>query len=197
MAIDGVIGQVDLEVNHAADGRHGPVIKTVQLKENIGVLKAGELLFAGSGGAASAKDATQIQGTKTQAADGVLTEFDIDLGKAILPGSVSVKTDDSTPKELADDGDGTLSGDDGEGTVDYANGKVHVEFTAAPAFSKTVTVKAVPASGFIGVLDDDIEAGEAAANAVVHGTIYEGVAKLDGVAATPEQLEFLKDKGIY
>ena len=197
MAIDGVIGTIDLNVNHAADGKHGPVIKTVQFKESIGALKAGELLFAGSGGAASAKDATQIQGTKTQAADGVLTDFDIDLGKAILPGSVSVKTDDTTAKELVDDGDGTLSGDDGEGTVDYANGKVHVEFTAAPAFSKTVTVKAVPASGFIGVLDDDIEAGEAAANAVVHGTIYEGIAKLDGVAATPEQLEFLEGKGIY
>ncbi len=192
-----MIGEVDLIGKHAADGRHGPVIKTVEFKESIGALGAGELLFKGSGGAASAKDATQVQGQVTQAADGVLTDFDIDLGKAILPGSVTVKTNDSTAKELADQGDGTLDGDDGDGTVDYASGKVHIEFDAAPAYSKTVTVKAVPADGFVGVLDDDIIAGEAVANAVVHGTIYEGVAKLDGVAATPEQLEFLKDKGIY
>ena len=194
--MNGVIGEVGINSQEAADHRHEPVVNRVQLVADHEDVEVGELLFEGSAGAVSAEDA---ESAKTAAANGTKTAFDFDFGE-VLPGTVIITTDDTTAKTVSDNGDGTLGGEaeDGTGTVDYSTGKVSVTFSAAPADTKTVTAKAVKGSGFVGVANDTVGKDEDnGVNVVIHGTIHEGIAKVNGFAATSEQLKFLARHGIY
>lgn len=201
--MNGVIGEIDLNAQHAGDGRHGPVVTSVALPENgNAAIKPGELLFKGSKtvdgttkyGATPAANANVK--TLTATGDGSATTFSFAFNQDILPGSVKIITNDTTPQNVDDDGDGTLS-DDATGTVDYANGKISATFTSAPANTKTVTATAIAASDFVGVNDSAVDVDDGIANVVVHGTIFEGIAKVDDVVATEEQLKFLTRHGIY
>lgn len=194
--MNGIIGEINTELQEAADHRHSPVINRVQLVANHEDVPVGELLFDTASGATSASGAAS---TKTAAGDGTKTEFTFQFGK-VLPGSVKVATDDATAKKITDNGDGTLGGEseDGTGTVDYVTGDVSVAFSAAPANGKTVTVRAAEASKFIGVANHAAGKDEDdGINVVLHGTIAEGIAKVDGVTATPAQIKFLRTCGIY
>lgn len=202
--MNGVIGEVETNVQEAADRRHPPVINRVQFPEaGHDDIPCGELLFEGSRnnddsqptyGATPADEAKKV--TAAGEGDGTTVKFTFNLGE-VVPGTVAIVTADTTAKELTDDGDGTLSGD-GTGTVDYATGKVEVTFTAAPADDKAITCSAVPGTGFIGIANNAVGAEEDnGVNVVLHGTVAEGIAKVDGEACTTEQLKFLSRHGIY
>jgi len=62
--------------------------------------------------------------------------------KPVVPWTVTITSDDTTPEEFVDGGDGKLydstSGDE-SGTIDYETGEYSVTFATAPAESKTVS----------------------------------------------------------
>jgi len=71
--------------------------------------------------------------------DGSETEFEGFLASTkVVPRSVYIYTDDTTPLTLHDDGNGNLVGDDGRGTINYETGEYYIEFDSAPANTKTV-----------------------------------------------------------
>lgn len=192
--MNGIIGEVNTELQEAADHRHPSVINRVQLVENHEDVPVGELLFETESGATSASDAATV---KTVAGDGTKKEFSFQFGR-ILPGTVKIATDDA--KKITDNGDGTLGSEneDGTGSVDYDTGCISVAFSTAPADGKTVSICAAEAAKFIGVVNHAAGKDEDdGINVVLHGTIAEGIAKVDGVTATPAQIKFLRTCGIY
>lgn len=205
--MNGVINEIESTGQEAADRRHPPVINRVQFPSaGHDEIKVGEMLFEGSRENAShqatygaTKAAEASKKTLTGTGDGTATAFSFDFGE-VVPGSLEIVTNDSTPKKVTDNGDGTLGGESesGTGTVDYATGHVAVTFSAAPANTKTVTATAIPGADFVGVANDALDASEDdGVNVVLHGTICEGIAKYDGEAATKEQLKFLSRHGIW
>jgi len=56
----------------------------------------------------------------------------------VIERSLYVYTNDSSAKELHDDGNGNLVGDDGHGTINYETGEYEIVFDTAPASPKTV-----------------------------------------------------------
>ncbi len=205
--MNGVINEIETSAQEAADRRHPPVINRVQFPAaGHDDIPCGEMLFEGSRndtsnqatkGATPADEASKT--TKTGTGDGTATAFSFDLGE-VVPGTVKVVTNDSTAKEITDNGDGTLGGEgeSGTGTVDYATGHVAITFTAAPANTKTVTVTAIPGSGFIGIANDAVgSSDDDGVNVVLHGTVCEGIVKFDGDEPTEAQLKFLSRHGIW
>lgn len=195
--MNGVIGEVEVNAQEAADHRHGPFVSRVQFPDEHPAIQVGEALFYDENGKAVPAGSAGKETTAT--ANGTDTTFTFSLGE-ILPGSVLITTDDTTAKAVSDNGDGTLGGEDedGTGTVDYATGKVTVTFSAAPAQTKTVTVEAVKGGDFIGIANNSVgEDEDNGVNVVVHGSIHEGLAKFDGEPASFEQYKFLRTHGIY
>ena len=201
--MNGIISEVDLTTQQAMDGRHPAVIRSFALPENGNAeLKVGELLFEGS----NTVDSTAKTGATPEAkantksvtgtGDGSKTAFNLDFGQEIFPGSLAIATNDSTPLAIADDGEGGLSGD-GTGTIDYVSGKVAVTFTTAPANTKTITAVAVPGQNFIGVNNIIVEENYVLAIVGLHGSLFEGIAKVNGAEVTEEQIKFLARHGIY
>lgn len=197
--MNGIIGEVDLTVEQAADGRHSPVLENIGLPETHDAILCGEVLFEDEDGAAvSLADASSIT-LETSAFDGTLTDATIDFGVPIVPGSVTIITDDTTPKAITDNGDGTLGSDTdaGDGNADYVSGVIAMSFDAAPANGKIATVAAVPVSGFVGVCNEARDAEDENALVVEHGSLVRGIAKINGEAINTAQQKMLKTLGIF
>jgi len=56
----------------------------------------------------------------------------------VIERSLYIYTNDTSPKELHDDGNGNLVGDDGHGTINYETGEYEIVFDTAPAEDKTI-----------------------------------------------------------
>lgn len=97
--------------------------------------KSGSHIYADYIGLLDA-EAAELLGT----GDGTEKEFEgfLDATK-VVPHSVYIYTNDTTPLTLHDDGNGNLTGDDGSGTIDYDTGEYYIEFDTAPANTKTVS----------------------------------------------------------
>lgn len=190
--MNGIIGEVSMETQQAADNRHPPIIKHVSLASGTTVA-VGELLFDGASGIGSLAKANTI--SNKVKGDASTTDFVITLGE-IVPGSVEVTI--AANPAIKENGAGALvENEHGTAKIDYATGTVAVHANSAPSGSHFVEVKAVSAGTFHGVANDTTDAGDDGVNVVVHGTVYEGIAKVNGVDATVEQLKFASRHGIY
>ena len=192
--MNGVIGEVDMSCQSAADNRHPPIIKRVPFPSVLKV-EAGELLFKASTGAAPSKYAVRV--SAKEQGNSSKTSFTLDLKKAVVPGTgeVALGTD-----ICYDNGDGTIGSESletvkGHGTIDYATGKIAFTAKAAPSSEIAVTGSAVVPENFGGVADETLEGD--GVNAVLHGTIVEGIAKISGIPATEAVMEYLSRHGIY
>ena len=110
--MNGVINEIEPTGQEAADRRHPPVINRVQFPSaGHDEIKVGEMLFEGSRENAShqatygaTKAAEAAKKTLTGTGDGTATAFSFDFGE-VVPGSVKIVTNDSTAKEVTDNGD--------------------------------------------------------------------------------------------
>jgi hypothetical protein len=133
--------------------------------------KSGEDVLATYIGDLSAAAAESI-GTGTA---GGQTEWSGYLANTkVIERSVYIYTNDTTPKELHDDGNGNLVGDDGHGTINYETGEYEIVFDTAPAEDKTIKVDYCHTDGSdvlraILVRDVDATSADVKATAYVHG----------------------------
>lgn len=200
--MDAFLYKKEIENAEVLDLRITPVIKTLMLKSEQGIVPKGAVLARNNSGEvvlhkeyAAADLAGTVNGTnKAFTYDG--TGFDAELS----PRTVKVVHGE---QELVDDGCGRLYGD-GSGTINYIIGEVAATFTEAPAESSgapTVTAKTVPIAVALRSADTSLNDGDEAKNdavsAVVFGTVVRDRVSVSGEVLSDEDEALLLKAGIF
>jgi len=183
------------KVSTVVAANHPPVLATMEVLADKGVIADGQLVAKDSDGKLIAHG--KVTGAAmTGTIDGANKDFAATLDPApVLPGSVRIDNNNAAAQFLVDDGHGRLEGD-GSGTVNYASGEVAATFTTAPAAGKTVLVahKTKP----VGVNVNECDSGEDDTALVLkHGTVRTKGLLTGATAPDAEDLAALEAIGIY
>ena len=184
MSFDGKIFTTTITEKPIVEGSYPHTTRAVSLKDNQGVLAAGQIL---------ARDTNREyvpyshETLELGNGDGANKDFTGTLtGIPLNPGSVAISDSTAT---LKDDGCGRLYGD-GTGTINYRTGAVAASFTTAPA--NGIVVNATAANQPRAVLTREVDtAVNNVGPAVVRGNVVLSNLLVDGAEPSAEDMDKL------
>ena len=200
--MDAFLYKKEIDNSEVIDLRITPVIKTLLLKSEQGVVAKGAVLARNNSGEVILHKeyaAIDLAGT-VNATNKAFTYDGAGFDAELSPRTVKVVHGD---QELVDDGCGRLYGD-GSGTVNYVTGAISVTFTDAPAEDSgapTVVAKTIPIAVALRSADtslnDESEAKDDAISAVVFGAVIRDRVSVGGEVLSNEDEALLSKSGIF
>jgi hypothetical protein len=202
MAFDAVLGKQTFEDKQIIDTSHPAVIVTQAIKENQGILQAGQIVAYNSAGkvvpyAKYEYLSEQVDNRQTIGAgdgsnrtfSGTLTDYPVASKSAVVTAGTVTGYDD---------GCGRIYGTGISGTINYETGEISVTFSSAPA--NGVAVKVAYANRPVGVLTTDIDTTkETAGNVLIHGCVVGAnlLAKAGNTVTSASQSDIARLNNIY
>ncbi|MBU0970622.1 MAG: hypothetical protein KKC20_08235 [Proteobacteria bacterium] len=191
---DGVIATLNVQVRTIRAPGHDPVLSTIKLAADQGILKAGLILSRDtSDEGIPYTDLSQVLGTGTGSTknySGTIAGSPLEPGSIVVTDGVETFTDDALGNLIGDAG--------GTGTAIYKNGSVSVAFDVA--VTNTTEIIVTSNSEVAGVLDRDVDTTKSVDGVtIIHGTVKEDEL-LKGstpVACVAADFKLLRKKGVY
>lgn len=199
--MDAFLYNQTIDNNEVIDLKITPVLKTLKLKSDQGIIAKGTVLQKNSDALCIPQAGYELDMAGTiDGSNKAFTYAGAGFPGEIAPRSVVVTHGD---QELADDGSGRLYGD-GTGTVNYVTGAVAVTFTTAPAAESdapVVAARGVPVGVAVRSADTSLNTSGAAKDDVVTTLVFGCVVRdrvlVGGAALTDADADLLAKLNVF